>query len=93
VLHEPLGHPGPGRGRAVADRAALGQQQLRGLAVPTLVVIAGRSIIHDPQRAAARADLVPGARVELWPAASHALNGEFPDRVAERVGDLLGSIR
>jgi pimeloyl-ACP methyl ester carboxylesterase len=67
--------------------------QLRGLAVPTLVVIAGRSIIHHPARAADRAHLVPGARVELWPAASHALNGEFPDRIAERVGDLVGSTR
>jgi pimeloyl-ACP methyl ester carboxylesterase len=67
--------------------------QLRGLTVPTLAVIAGRSIIHRPARAAERARLVPGARVELWPDASHALNGEFPDRIAERVADLVGSIR
>jgi pimeloyl-ACP methyl ester carboxylesterase len=67
--------------------------QLRGLTVPTLAVIAGRSIIHNPAKAAARAELVPGARVELWPDASHALNGEFPDRVADRVADFVGSIR
>jgi pimeloyl-ACP methyl ester carboxylesterase len=67
--------------------------QLRALCVPTLVVIAGRSIIHHPGRAVERAKLVPGARVELWPAASHALNGEFPDRIADRVADLVGSTR
>jgi pimeloyl-ACP methyl ester carboxylesterase len=56
--------------------------QLRAIAAPCLVVIAGRSIIHNPARAAARARLVPGARVELWPDASHALTGEFPERIA-----------
>jgi pimeloyl-ACP methyl ester carboxylesterase len=65
--------------------------QLRAITAPTLVVIAGRSIIHNPVKAAARAELVPGARVELWPDASHALNGEFPDRVADRVAGLIGS--
>lgn len=64
--------------------------QLRAISAPTLVVIAGRSIIHDPAKAAARAELVPGAAVELWPDASHALNGEFPDRVADRVAGLIG---
>jgi pimeloyl-ACP methyl ester carboxylesterase len=64
--------------------------QLRAVKAPTLVVIAGRSIIHHPARAAARAELVPGATVQLWPDASHALNGEFPDRVADRVAGLVG---
>jgi pimeloyl-ACP methyl ester carboxylesterase len=67
--------------------------QLRSITVPTLAVIAGRSIIHRPGPAAERAKLVPGARVELWPDASHALNGEFPDRIADRVADLAGSTR
>jgi pimeloyl-ACP methyl ester carboxylesterase len=65
--------------------------QLRGITAPALVVIAGRSIIHDPARAAARARLLPNATVELWPDASHALNGEFPERVAERVAALVGT--
>ena len=65
--------------------------QLRSITVPTLVVIAGRSIIHHPARAAARARLIPGATVELWPDASHALNGEFPERIAERVARLVAA--
>lgn len=65
-------------------------EQLQSIAVPALVVIAGRSIIHAPVRAAARARMLPNATVELWPDASHAINGEFPERVAERVAALVG---
>jgi pimeloyl-ACP methyl ester carboxylesterase len=66
--------------------------QLRSITAPTLALIAGRSIIHNPRQAAARAELVPNVRVELWPDASHALNGEFPDRVADRLAHLVRSI-
>ncbi len=58
---------------------------LRSLALPVLAIIAGRSVIHHPARAAARARrLLVTGRVELWPDASHAVTGEFPDRIAER---------
>ena len=34
-------------------------------------------------RAAARArDLLPNGQIELWPEASHAINGEYPDQIA-----------
>jgi pimeloyl-ACP methyl ester carboxylesterase len=65
--------------------------QLRAITAPALVVIAGRSVIHRPARAAARARLLPRARVELWPDASHALSGEFPQRVVERAAALAGA--
>ena len=62
-----------------------GDDALRSLAVPVLAIIAGRSVIHHPQRAAARAQrLLATGEVELWPDASHAVNGEFPDRIANR---------
>lgn len=58
---------------------------LRALTLPVLAIIAGRSVIHHPARAAARARrLLVAGRVELWPDASHAVSGEFPDRIAER---------
>lgn len=58
--------------------------QLRTLDVPVLALIAGRSVIHDAERAAASArKLLPHGRVELWPEASHAINGEYPERIAE----------
>ncbi|MEV0588107.1 alpha/beta fold hydrolase [Nonomuraea sp. NPDC050310] len=61
-------------------------EQVAGAGVPVLALIAGRSIIHDPRKAALRARrLLPHGVVELWPDASHAINGEFPERVNARV--------
>ncbi|MFI9597114.1 alpha/beta fold hydrolase [Nonomuraea sp. NPDC052265] len=60
--------------------------QVAGLDVPVLALIAGRSIIHNPRKAALRARrLLAQGVVELWPDASHAINGEFPERVNARV--------
>ncbi|WP_024805380.1 alpha/beta fold hydrolase [Nocardia sp. BMG51109] len=66
--------------------------ELSGITVPMLAVLAGRSIVHDAARAAETARTVPGARVELWPDASHAVNGEFPDRIAECFTDFAAAI-
>ena len=61
--------------------------QLRTLEVPVLALIAGRSVIHNAERATARAqNLLSHGQVELWAAASHAINGEYPARIAERAG-------
>ncbi|WP_078323556.1 alpha/beta fold hydrolase [Mycobacteroides salmoniphilum] len=68
-------------------------EQLRGLRLPVLVVIAGRSIVHGPRRAADRAQLLlPYARVQRWGDASHALNGEFPERISEVTHQFLDDI-
>lgn len=59
--------------------------QLRSLALPVLALIAGRSVMLDPADAAARArGLLPRGQVEVWPEASHAINGEYIDEVAQR---------
>ena len=58
--------------------------QLRALDVPVLARIAGRSVIHDAKRAAETArNLLPRGQVELWPDASHAINGEYPEKITE----------
>ena len=58
--------------------------QLRSLDIPVLAFIAGRSVIHDAKRAAARArNLLPDGKVEFLADASHAINGEYPDEIAE----------
>ncbi len=63
------------------------EDQLSGLALPVLALIAGRSVIHDARRAAETArNLLPRAQVELWPHASHAINGEYPGRIAAAAG-------
>jgi pimeloyl-ACP methyl ester carboxylesterase len=59
--------------------------QLRSLDIPVLALIAGRSVMLDAARAAARArNLLPRGQVELWAEASHAINGEYPSEIAER---------
>ncbi|NNH73606.1 alpha/beta hydrolase [Nocardia uniformis] len=67
-------------------------EQLQAITTPMLAIIAGASIIHNPAKAAARARRVPGAQVELWPGRSHAINGEAPDEIADRVGKFLDSL-
>ncbi|WP_327086341.1 alpha/beta hydrolase [Nonomuraea sp. NBC_01738] len=65
-------------------------EQLAGIELPTLVIIGGRSIIHAPAKAAERARrLLRHGTVELWPEASHAVNGEFPERVDTTVNAFL----
>ena len=57
--------------------------QLRGLDIPVLAFLAGRSVMHDAGGASARArELLPNGQIELWRDASHAINGEYPDEIA-----------
>jgi pimeloyl-ACP methyl ester carboxylesterase len=57
--------------------------QLRPLDIPVLALIAGRSVMLDAASAASRArKLLPRTQVELWPDASHAINGEYPTEIA-----------
>ncbi|WP_306364062.1 alpha/beta fold hydrolase [Nocardia sp. CC227C] len=78
---------------ALPTPVLLSDAQLRGMTVPVLALIAGRSVIHDGQRAATRAsDLLPDARVELWPTATHAIAGESAAEVNARVLEFLAEI-
>jgi pimeloyl-ACP methyl ester carboxylesterase len=67
--------------------------QLRSLDIPVLAFIAGRSVIHDAKRAAARArNLLPNGRIEFWADASHAINGEYPDEIAAASHRFWGDV-
>jgi pimeloyl-ACP methyl ester carboxylesterase len=67
--------------------------ELRSLDLPVLALIAGRSVMLDAARALARArDLLPRGQVELWPDASHAINGEYPDEIAERAATFWDEV-
>lgn len=68
-------------------------EQLRGVEIPVLALIAGRSVIHDTRRAVDRAEnLLPNARVELWPEATHAIAGESPSEVNARVLEFVAGV-
>ena len=66
------------------------QDQLAALAVPVLVLMAGKSRLYDPGEAAetARRTLTRGT-VKTYPEASHALNGEHPDEIAADIAAFL----
>ena len=67
--------------------------QLRSLDMPVLALIAGRSVMLDAACAAARArNLLPRGQVEVWPDASHAINGEHPNEIAERAGSFWDDV-
>ncbi len=68
-------------------------EQLRSLDRPVLALIAGRSVMLDPARAAARAQrLLPRGQVELWADASHAINGEYPAEIAVRAATFWDDV-
>ncbi|RKN40626.1 alpha/beta fold hydrolase [Micromonospora endolithica] len=64
--------------------------QLAAVDVPVLVLMAGSSRLHDSGEAAdtARRTLARGS-VKTYPEASHAINGEYPDRIAADVAAFL----
>ncbi|PDP88604.1 alpha/beta hydrolase [Glycomyces fuscus] len=73
--------PQPGR---------IGEEALADLDTPVLAFVAGRSVMHDPDTAAATAErALPHGTVEVYPEASHAINGEYPEELAADIGAFL----
>jgi pimeloyl-ACP methyl ester carboxylesterase len=76
----------PAPSRIPEDRIATIRQ-------PVLVIMAGRSPMHD---SAAAADLasrsLPHGTVRIYPEASHAINGEYPDEIAADLGAFLAAV-
>ncbi|TCO26645.1 pimeloyl-ACP methyl ester carboxylesterase [Kribbella steppae] len=64
---------------------------LRSVQVPTLALLGGRSVVHDPLKAAHRAQsFLPDNQTELWPEAGHGLPAEFPEQFNTRLLEFLG---
>jgi pimeloyl-ACP methyl ester carboxylesterase len=69
-------------------------QQLKSIQSPMLVLLAGKSIVHNSVTALARAkSLGSQVEAEVWPDASHAINGEFPKEINERIHLFLHNIK
>ncbi|MDV6230126.1 MULTISPECIES: alpha/beta fold hydrolase [Rhodococcus] len=65
-------------------------KELATLDVPVLAIIAGRSVMHDAEEAATTAErTLPDGTVHLYPDASHAINGEYPDRLRDDVAAFV----
>lgn len=62
--------------------------QLGTLKMPVLTLIAGRSVMHDPAKATETAHrALPNATVRVYDNASHAINGEHPEKVAADIAE------
>lgn len=68
----------------------IGPERLGALEMPVLAIIAGNSPMHDSGAVArvARESLRHGT-VQVYPGASHAINGEHPQRIAADIADFL----
>ncbi|WP_152365240.1 alpha/beta fold hydrolase [Microlunatus speluncae] len=68
-------------------------EQLAAIDVPILVIMAGRSVMHDSAAAAAFAEqTLRRGTVKVYPEASHAINGEYPDEIAADVAEFANSL-
>jgi pimeloyl-ACP methyl ester carboxylesterase len=68
-------------------------QRIAAVNVPTLVILAGASPMHDANEAAgvARRVLTHGT-VKVYPGTSHAINGERPAEIAADIAALLAQV-
>ena len=66
------------------------EDRIASIRQPVLVIMAGRSPMHDSAAAAdlARRSLQHGT-VRVYPGASHAINGEYPDEIAADIEAFL----
>ncbi|QIS07239.1 alpha/beta fold hydrolase [Nocardia brasiliensis] len=68
--------------------------RLRSLPMPFLVILAGRSVIHDAAAAARQAEAtLRDATVRVYDQASHAINGEYPNEIAADTAAFLDAHR
>jgi pimeloyl-ACP methyl ester carboxylesterase len=68
------------------------EAQLAALPMPVLAIIAGRSVMHDPPKARSTAERALRTKiVVLYPDASHAINGEYPERIADDLRTFLAA--
>lgn len=72
--------------------ARITEEQLGSLRLPTLVFLAGRSVMHDGAEAKIVAErALPSVTVRFFPEATHAINGEYPDQIAAEMRTFLTS--
>ncbi|SCL35720.1 Pimeloyl-ACP methyl ester carboxylesterase [Micromonospora nigra] len=71
----------------------LGDEQLAGVRMPVLTLLAGKSRMHDSVAGADRARRVlPDGTVKVYPDASHAINGEHPEEIAADIATHLATV-
>lgn len=68
----------------------ISEEEAADLGIPVLAFIAGRSVMHDPPTAVATAKHTLGDEsVKVYPEASHAINGEYPEETAADLAEFI----
>lgn len=68
----------------------IGAEPLRRLDMPVLAILAGKSVMHDVDASRKVATRVfQDGTVKVYPGASHAINGEHPDKIATDIAAFL----
>lgn len=68
----------------------ISEERLASLDLPVQAIIAGKSVIHDPQAAAATARrALASGEVIVFPDASHAVTGEYPLEIVAAIANFL----
>jgi pimeloyl-ACP methyl ester carboxylesterase len=70
----------------------ISQDRIAAIRQPVLVIMAGRSPMHDSAAAAdlARRSLQQGT-VRVYPEASHAINGEYPAEIGADIAAFIAA--
>ncbi|MGO1539183.1 MAG: alpha/beta fold hydrolase [Leucobacter sp.] len=69
----------------------ISEEQLGTIDLPVLAILAGNSVMHDPQSAVEIAErALTNGTVSYYLDASHALSGEHPDQIAIDIADFIG---
>jgi pimeloyl-ACP methyl ester carboxylesterase len=72
----------------------LGDDELRRITTPTLLLLGADTRLYDPGKVAERARrLLPDVQVEITPNAGHGLPIQYPDRITARILRFLGTER
>lgn len=68
----------------------ISEAEASSLGVPVLAFIAGRSVMHDVPTVIATAKRTLGEEsVKVYPDASHAINGEYPEETAADIAEFV----
>ncbi|MBD1381832.1 alpha/beta fold hydrolase [Metabacillus arenae] len=66
------------------------KEDLKNIDVPVLALMAENSTMHNSEKAVETGKkYVKDIDIENWPNASHAINGEFPDEINERILEFV----
>jgi Predicted hydrolases or acyltransferases (alpha/beta hydrolase superfamily) len=68
------------------------EDQLEKINIPVLAIIAGESTMHNPENATAVAERAlshENSKVVVFEEASHAINGEYPEELADAIREFI----